>query len=294
MTLVQPAVGRPAGRRKVALVIGSGALKCAAAFGVAKVLQREGIVIDMVVGCSGGAFCAAWVAGGGSDADAAAERFAEGWTGAFDRVKYGAILSAFFPRLLRFTEHASIVDDRRINAGIAHYAGDATIEGRPVPLFLVATDLVSGEKVVLSTGRLFDAIRASIALPLVLPPWPVQGRLLVDGAVSDPLPIDVAIQQGADIILAVGFENALAPKFDSAMGLVMQLQSTMMNHLVRAQYAFYNLSHHAEVLPIIPEFEHSIGLKAVHRVPYLVACGEHAAELQVPYLRRLMASTVAA
>jgi len=283
-----PVADRKKTRPKVALVIGSGALKCAAAFGVVKVLQREGVPIDLVVGCSGGAFCAAWVSGGGGDADAAAAQFATEWTGAFDRVNYRSILGAIFPRLLRFAGHASIIDDRALNRAIRAYAGDAQIEDRAVPLHLVATDFVGGEKVVLSRGPLFDAIRASIALPLVLPPWHVDGRRLVDGAVSDPLPLDVAIREGSDIILAVGFENALASTFESGMGMVMQLQSLMMNHLVRAQYAFHSLSHHAEVLPIIPEIELRIGLKDVHLVPYLVECGERAAEQQLPYLQRLL------
>ena len=290
MAALQTVVGRPNTRRKVALVIGSGGLKCAAAFGVAKVLHREGIAIDMVVGCSGGALCAAWFASGGRDAAAAATRFAEGWAGAFDRISYRSILSAVFPRLLHFSARAGIVDDRAINAGMRSYAGDATIEGQPITLLLVATDFVNGDTVVLSKGPLFDGMRASIALPLILPPWFIQDRWLVDGAVSDPLPVDVAIREGADIILAVGFENALAAKFDSGMGLVMQLQSLMMNHLVHAQYAFHNLSHHAEVLPIMPQIENHVGLKDVHLVPYLVERGERAAEQQLPYLQRLLAS----
>jgi NTE family protein len=282
---LQPTTGR-----KVALVIGSGALKCAAAFGVAKVLLREGVPLHMVVGCSGGALCAAWIAGGGDDAAGAATRFAEGWAGAFDRRNYRSVLSALFPRLLRFSERASIVDDKAVNAALRGFAGDATIEGQPIPLFLVATDLVSGEQVVLAQGPLFDGIRASAALPLILPPWTIAGRQLVDGAVCNPLPVDVAIREGADIILAVGFENALATKFESGIELVLQLQSLMMNQLVRAQYAFHNLSHHAEVLPIIPQIDREVRLKDVHLVPYLVEQGEHAAEQQMPYLRRLLAS----
>ena len=293
MADVQTANGRPQARGKVALVIGSGALKCAAAFGVVKVLHREGIPIDMVVGCSGGALCAAWVATGGRDADEAARRFAEGWMGAFDRVNYRSVLSAVFPRLLRFSARSGIVDDRAINTSLRSYAGDATIEGRAIPLLLVATDFISGETAVLSQGPLFDGLRASIALPLILPPWTVDGRWLVDGAVSDPLPVDVAIREGADIILAVGFENALATKPDSGMELVMQLQSLMMNHLVRAQYAFHNLSHHAEVLPIMPRIEDQVGVRDLHLIPHLVERGERAAEQQMPYLQRLLAAPAA-
>lgn len=284
------ATAPPPWRPKVALVIGSGSLKCAAAFGVVKVLQAHSIPIDLVVGCSGGAFCASWVAAGGGDAHEAAERFARGWQGAFRRVDYRAILSAVFPRLLRFDSRASIVDDRAINAAIRGYVGESTFEGLPTPLYLVATDFISGEPVLLHQGRLDDAIRATIALPLILPPWPVAGRHLVDGAVCNPLPVDVAVKEGADIIIAVGFEDPLASRFDSGAGLVRQLITLLVNHLYRAQFAFYNLVHHAETLIIVPQIEQRVGLDDVHLVPYLVERGAVAAEAEVPYLLRLLAT----
>lgn len=278
-------------RRKVALVIGAGSLKCAAAFGVVKVLQNHGVPIDLVVGCSGGAFCASWVAAGGGDADEAAARFAQGWKGAFRRVDYRAILSAVFPRLLRFTNRASIVDDRAINAAIRGYMGESTFEALPTPLYLVATDFITGEPVVLHQGRVDDAIRATIALPLILPPWPIDGRHLVDGAVCNPLPVDVAVKEGADIIIAVGFEDPLMTSFDSGAGLVRQLITLLVNHLYRAQFAFYNLVHHAETLIIVPQIDQRVGLDDVHLVPYLMERGAEAAEAEIPYLLRLLASS---
>jgi NTE family protein len=279
----------PVARPKVALVIGAGSLKCAAAFGVVKVLQSHAIPIDLVVGCSGGAFCASWVAAGGGDASEAAERFARGWQGAFKRVDYRAILSAVFPRLLRFSNRASIVDDRAINAAIQGYVGESTFEGLATPLYLVATDFITGEPVVLQDGRLADAIRATIALPLILPPWPMGGRHLVDGAVCNPLPVDIAVKAGADIIIAIGFEDPLSSKFESGAGLVRQLITLLVNHLYRAQFAFYNLVHHAETLIIVPEIDRRVGLDDVHLVPYLVERGAAAAELEIPYLLRLLA-----
>lgn len=274
----------------MALVIGSGALKCAAGFGVMKALQREAIPIDRVVACSGGAFCGVWIADGGGDADHHAARFVRGWDGAFDRVSYRGILSAVLPRLFGFDGRTGIVDERAVNQSIRDYVGERRFEDLAVPLHLVATDFRTGEQVVMSSGSLFDAIRSTISIPLVFPPWEVDGRQLVDGAVCDPLPIDVALREGADVIIAMAFEESLQPSIRSGMGLVVQLKSIIVNHLYRSQYAFYSLSHHAEVVPIIPDIDVKVGVRDVHMVPRLVELGEQAAEAALPALRRLISA----
>lgn len=278
-------------RHKVALVIGSGGLRCAAAYGVMAVLQRERIPIDMVVACSGGAFCGTWVADGApGDAADESRRFAQGWEGSFDKRSWRSIAKALFPRAFGFDVGLGLVDDRRINRAIADYVGDREFRDLKLPLHLVATDFDTGEQVVLSQGRLFDGIRASISIPLVLPPWNLGGRHLVDGALCDPLPIDIAVREGADVIIAVGFEEGLQPLggIQSAMGMVLQLKTVIANHLFRSQYAFYSLSHHAEVIPVMPHFDEAVGLRDLSVVPRLVARGAEAAEREVPYLRRLL------
>ena len=283
-------VTRNGARPRVALVIGSGALKCAAAFGVTKVLQRERIPVDMVVACSGGAFCALWVAHGAGDVDGHVQRLMRCWAGAFERLSYRHLLGMLFPRWFRFDLGAGILDDRAINRALREYVGEHRFEDLVVPMHLVATDFATGEKVVLSSGSLFDAVRATISIPLVLPAWTVDGRALVDGAVCDPLPIDVAVREGADVIVAMGFEETPLGEIRSGMGMLMQLKTLMVNHLYRSQYAFYNLSHHAEVVPIILETDLPVGLRDVHLVPRLVSLGETAAEREMPYLKRLLDS----
>lgn len=278
------------GRHRLALVIGSGGLKCAAAFGAMKVLQREAIPIDMVVACSGGAFCGFWAADGGGDADAAASRFQQASQGVFDRVSWRVVLAALLPKFFRGGKNIGILDDRRLNRNLHDFFGERRFEDLKLPLHLVATDFDTGEKQVLSSGRLFDAIRATIAIPLVFPPWEVAGRRLVDGAACDPLPIDIAVREGADIIVAIGFEESLQAGGGSGMGLVMQLKTIVVNNLYRSQYAFYSLSHHAEVVPIIPEIGFPVGLGDTHRVPQLVELGAQATEREVGYLRRLLAA----
>lgn len=280
-------------RPKVAFVIGSGGLKCAAAFGAMKVLQREGIPLDMVVACSGGAVCGAWAADGGGDADAAARRFERSSRDIFGRISYRGLLGLLLPKLFRFDKPLGILDDAALNRSIRDYVGDRCFEDLKLPLYLVATDFGTGEKQVLSSGRLFDAVRATIAIPLVFPSWPVAGRQLVDGAACDPLPIDIAVREGADIIIAMGFEESLQSGPRSGMDLFLRLKTIVVNHLYRSQYAFYSMSHHAEVVPIIPEIGFPVGFNDAHRIPELVELGARSTEREVAYLRRLLAAGVA-
>jgi NTE family protein len=284
LNMVATGVKRP----RIALVIGSGALKCAAAFGVVKVLQEHHIPIDMVIGCSGGAFCGAWLAAGGGDIDDAIQTFTDGWRDSFGEIDYWSLASALLPRWFGFNGSAHLVKDRRINAGIAAFAGDRLIEDLPIPLHLVATDFVTGDVVKLSTGRIADGIRASIGMPLILAPWELNGRRLVDGGVSNPLPVDIAVKEGADVVIAVGFEDTLNASFSSALGMVVQLTSLLVNNLYRSQFAFFNLTHDAETLIIVPQFDRDVGLNDTHLIPYLVERGAAATEAEMPYLHRLL------
>lgn len=278
-------------RPKVALVIGSGALKCVAAFGAMGVLKREKVPIDMVVACSGGAFCATWVASGGEGSlDEKVEQFIAGWRAAMGRMSFRTLVRLLFPKLFRATDTVGLVDDGKLNQALRDYVGHRVFEDLKIPLHLVATDYRTGEQVVLSKGPLFDGIRATISIPALFPSWTLEGRELVDGAVCDPLPVDIAIREGADVIIAMGFEETLESNIQSGLGHVLHLKSLVVNHLFRAQYAFHSLSHHAEMVPILPAFDHPVGLRDLHLVPHLVERGAEAAEHEMPYIRRLLQS----
>jgi len=286
--------GLPEPRKpKVGVVIGSGGLKCAAALGVLKVLRREKIEIDMAVGCSGGSLFATAIAMGGQDVDEMAERFARGWAGTVGRFNYRHVVSVLFPRFFGASERFSLYDDRKINAAIADWVQGRSFADTRIPLYLAATDFTTGEKVVISQGDLTDAIRASVAIPLVLPPWPVQGRLLFDGGASNPVPVDIATREGCDIVIAMGFEETVDNAAATAVDLATRVLSITVNHFIRAQYAAHSLAHHAEIIPVLPTFDHAVGLRDLHQLPYVMAMGEAAAEKEIPYLRRLLAAHAA-
>jgi NTE family protein len=274
---------------RVAVVLGSGSVKCAAALGLLKVLRREGIGIDMIVGCSGGSLYAALIALG-HDVNTAEAMTRRLWTKELTaRRNHRSILSAFLPRLFGFDEGFGMVDDRLILGRLKDAFGTSTFEEARIPLYLTATDFHTGDQVVFEKGPLVDAIRASIAIPYIFRPWRVDERLFVDGFMSDPMPVGVAIRQGADIIVTMGFESPYQPRIDSPLRFAFQLSSITSNNLLKANYAFHNLAHHAEILPILPEFRERIHLFDTDKIPYVIEEGERAAERQVPYLRRLLA-----
>ncbi|HEX9305376.1 MAG TPA: patatin-like phospholipase family protein [Thermoanaerobaculia bacterium] len=274
--------------RRVALVIGAGSVKCAAALGLQKVLDREGIGVDLVVGCSGGSIYAAFIALG-IDVQTAEEITRRLWTSELTKRRhYLSLLRAMLPQIFPFRESFGLVDDRLILNRLQTAFGDRTFQDARIPLYLTATDFHNGEQKVFSTGKLVDAIRASIAIPYVFRPWPIDGRLFVDGFLTDPMPVGVAIKHGANVIVTLGFESPYQSRTTSVLRFAFQLSSIMSNNLLRANYAFHNLAHHTEILPIIPQFRESIRLFDTHKIPYVIEEGERAAEQQLPYLRRLL------
>ncbi len=274
------------GRPRVALVIGSGGIKFAAAIGVWRVLHSAGIEVDQLVGCSGGSLYAAGLALD-FDADRLEALTLAFWTPEVMK-DYTANLRASQSGELRFDERAGLADDSYMNQCLANAFGEQTFADTRRPLQVVATDLHSGDQVLLNQGRLVDALRASAAIPLIFAPKALDGRLLIDGAVSNPLPLDVAMREGADLIIAIGFTLSTRPKLRSMMAVQAQLNSLYMNNILKAAYAFHNLAHHAEIVAIVPEFGEPLGMFDTNRLPYIIAEGERGAQEHLPYLQRFL------
>jgi NTE family protein len=281
-----PLKGKP-----LALVIGSGAVKCAAALGAWKVLSRAGITIDLLVGCSGGSLFAATMALGYS-VDECIELTQRLWDRRITEKRDNrSLLKALLPGLLKFDERFGLVDDRAMMHSLREVFGERTFADAVTPLYIQATDFHTGEPVVLHQGLLVDALRASIAIPFIWRPWQVGDRLMVDGSASNPMPVDIAIQEGAEVILAMGFESPSPRRIKSVSRFIFHVNSLMTNNLFHANFAFHNLAHHAEIITIFPEFAEQVTLFDTRRFPYVIEQGERAMQAQLPYLERLVAET---
>jgi len=273
-------------QRQIAVVIGSGSVKCAASIGMWKVFQQENIEISMSVGCSGGSIYAAYFALGYS-VQMAEEATTNLWTSELFG-GYAANLRSVMSGETRFTEQSGLIDAEPIYERLKVALGDKTFSDTRIPLFIIATDLYTGESVTISEGSILDAVRASIAIPLVFPPWEVNGQLLVDGAVSNPMPVDVAIREGGEIIAAMGFELPTRARLRSYTALTNHFNSIYMNNILKTSFAFHNVVHHSEIIPILPQFDRKIGSFDVQHIPYIIEQGVHTTCNQIPYIQCLM------
>ena len=274
---------------RIALVIGSGSVKCAASLGLMKVLNREQISVDMVVGCSGGAIYAALIALGWS-AERATETTLRMWTSELtSKRNRRALLQVALPKLFKFDETFGLIDDTLVNRRLKEGFEGATFAQTRIPLYVAATDLYTGEQVVISEGSIAEAVRASISIPYLFPPHKLNGHYFIDGFQSDPLPVGVAMKEGADIIIAMGFDSPYQEQITSLMRYNFQVSSITSNNLLRTNYAFHNLAHHSEILPIMPEFQQRIKLFDTEKLPYVIEEGERAAERELAHIKQMLA-----
>lgn len=273
-------------KNRLAIVIGSGGVLCAASLGLSKSLQREGLTPGMAVGCSGGSIYAAIIALGVDPEEAQRLTLNLFTSDVFEG--YASNLKSALSGETRFTEMSSLIDDHVMYERLKMVFSDKTFEDTIFPLYIVATDLYTGDRVVISSGKILDAIRASIAIPMIFSPWKIGDQLLVDGAVCDPLPIDVAIQQGSDVIAAVGFEMPTRKRMNSYTAVTTHFNSLYMNNILKSTFAFYNAVHHAEIIPILPDFEKPVGTFDTAQIPYIIEQGEKAAEEHIPYIKQLL------
>ena len=180
-------------RTRVSLVLGSGGARGLAHIGVIQVLEETGYEISYISGCSIGAMIGGIYAAGSLDA----------YTDWVTDMQAKDILN-----LLDFSfGWQGLFKGDRIIGILREMVGEKNIEDLDLGFTAVATDLKEQREIWFNSGPLFDAIRASIAIPSVLTPWEYQGKTLVDGGLLNPVPIAPALNQHADRIIAVNLNG---------------------------------------------------------------------------------------
>ena len=174
----------------VGLALSGGAAQGLAHLGVLQVLLEGGIPIDMIAGTSGGALYGSLLASDMPIETAQSIAIAQTRRNLLDKAD------------LALPKHG-IIRGRRIERMIRNAIGDVTFDELHYPFRAVATDLENGREVVLSEGCVYRAVRASISIPGIFEPVRLDDRLLVDGAVVTPLPVEPVRAMGADFVVAV-------------------------------------------------------------------------------------------
>ncbi|MCE5276182.1 MAG: patatin-like phospholipase family protein [Deltaproteobacteria bacterium] len=190
-------------RPLVGVALDSGGAMGGAHIGVLQVLAESRIPIDIIVGSSAGAAVGAFYATGKLEA------FKELITDLsfIDSLSY--YVDPVFPS-------SGLLAGNRARRFIHDLVGDTLIEDLPIRYIAVATDLLSGETVPIDRGSLTDAVLASISMPVIFRPVVHMGRMLTDGGVSDPLPLDVLKSLSPNITIACNLHAKVPRRFSSA------------------------------------------------------------------------------
>ncbi|MBL0712239.1 MAG: patatin-like phospholipase family protein [Desulfosarcina sp.] len=190
-----------AGRKRVGLALSSGSSRGWAHIGAIEALEAEQIPIDIIAGCSVGAYVGAVYAGGGMSS-------LKDFVLRMNGQKIFSYFDVVFPR-------SGLLDGtRKVKELFQMHSKARTFEELSIPLMMVATDLESGGRVVLNSGDLLAALRATMSLPGLFAPARINDHWLLDGGLVDPVPVGLAKSMGADIVIAVDLNSGLLPRRD--------------------------------------------------------------------------------
>jgi NTE family protein len=176
--------------KTVSLILGSGGARGLTHIGVVRELEAHGYQIASIVGCSMGSLIGGFYAAGKLDDF-------ESWVTTLSKWDVLRFLD------ISLTNRSGMMKGDLIMNELRALIGDTNIEDLPLPFTAVATDVVSKKEVWLSRGDLFDAIRASIAIPGIFTPKLIEGRSLVDGGLLNPLPVAPSTDDATDLTIAV-------------------------------------------------------------------------------------------
>lgn len=265
--------------KKIGLALSGGAARGLAHIGVLRVLQNEGIPIDLIAGTSAGAIFGAayalnqdvnWLTRSALDSN---------WK------KRIPILDPSFPK-------SGLLKGTKIKNILSGYLGkDLKFSDLKIPFACVASDIDTGEEVVIDSGLISEAIRASMSIPGIFSVVKREGRYLVDGGLTTPVPVNVVKRMGADFIIAVNVNPDVSGRMGKTYKQRVEAQKepnifqVMMQSIYITTYSLaWNSLMEADIV-IEPDLA-QIGASEFRRVRELITKGRQAAEDAIPEIKR--------
>ncbi len=285
-------------KKRIGLALGGGGARGLAHIGVLRVLEKEGIPIDLIVGTSIGALVGgAYVSGINPDElqkkveeylnstefrsspiKAFESAHGKGELGLTQRIQT-YLRNHFY--LIQAMFKPGILSNEDFQATIDYFIPDIQIEETRIPFRAVATDLVSGEQIIFSEGSLRQAVMASCAVPGAIAPLKEGERLLSDGGIICRVPSSVARQEGADIVIAVVVDRGISSEeLRTVVDVYLRVSEIVGERLKQYELADADVV----ILPEVGDLHWSSFSQAMN----LIDEGEKAAREKLDDIRRLM------
>ena len=226
----------PATAKKIGIAFGGGSIHGIAHLGVLKALAEKGVEIQFIAGTSAGAIVGAL---------AAAKLSLGQMEAIIRRIEWPGVTSMAW-------SGKGLMQLTKLRAQIDAVLGTRKIEQLPIAFAAIATDIATGERVMLRHGSISAAISASCSIPVKFEPVKINGRELVDGGLTEPVPVIAAREMGADIV--IGVDVAFRPNEEPVSGLTGMLYQSMHimgNALINEQIRHADLAIRMNLHPLI-------------------------------------------
>jgi NTE family protein len=265
--------------KKVGLALSGGAARGLAHVGVLRILEKEGIPIHMITGTSAGAVAGAAYAWSHDTSHITRAVLDSRWR------RTSSILDLSFPR-------NGLIKGKKIrDFFISFFGGNIKFKDLRIPYACVATDIDTGEEVVISRGSVADALRASISVPGIFNAVKFEGHYLVDGGLTTPVPVQVVRKLGADFVIAVNVNPAVtermspASKQRAAASKPPNIFQVMLQSIYITSHSLAQGALAAADVIIEPDVG-DIGAGDFRKVRELIRRGRLAAQAAIPEIRR--------
>ena len=262
--------------KKIGLALGSGGWRGGAHIGVIRTLEKHGIPIDFIAGTSVGAIVGGLYAYK-KEIDKVEDIFKQ-----FKGIN-------FAKTFLDISGEGGLLKGKRFIKYLNEYLNGAEIKDTQIPFCATATDMLSGESVVITEGSLAETLQISSTIPVLFKPTLSKGKYLVDGAITVPIPVQIVKNMGADIVIAVDTLKAIFPIDKRIIGKItgtktahialrILLESLSKRDVVNADFI---------INPKIPGAETGFMLKALIN-KNISKYGEEATEKIIPDIKKLL------
>lgn len=248
--------------KKISLALDSGSAKGMAHIGVIETLEKEGYQITAVAGTSMGAIVAAYYCLGKLDV-------LKSWLTGLNKK------STFMT--LDFSFSGGFIGGKKLMQAFEEHLGDATFADTKIPLYIIATNLDTGKERIFSEGSIVHAIRASISVPGVMRPYLYEGNYYVDGAVTNPLPVDVLHNNKHKNIVAVHLHEYIEERDSTSAPGVLETMSRSMGIVSR----YLAKAKMQEAVAVIEPNVAGIDMFHFYQAQVVIDSGAHAAKTAV-------------
>lgn len=265
-------MNRNKNKPKIGIALGSGGARGLAHIGVLRTLEENNIPIDYIAGVSVGSIVGAYYA-----VNLEIKTLEE---------KTLQLTKKDLLKLIDVTSpKRALIEGNKIRNFLSELIEDKSFSDTKLPFKIIATDLCSGEEIQINKGKLIDAIRASISLPAIFPPVKMNNKLLIDGGVVNPTPIDVVKEMGADIIIGVDLTMRHAIKLENPTIVETLVQSF---EIIRTQTTKSQIHKVKDAVIIRPNFATKFDSYRFYESQKFIEEGKKVTKEALPEIKKLI------